>query len=78
MKVLVIGYGSMGQKHVASLKINKFKEIYVLTQQKNIAYPTIKKMSQIHFSIMWSVLYPLFMNLWNVIYIQTFSIFIKY
>lgn len=48
MKVLVIGYGSMGQKHVASLKINKFKEIYVLTQQKNIAHPTIKKLSQIH------------------------------
>jgi len=37
--VLIIGYGSIGQKHGALLKKNrKISKIYVLTSRKKIPY----------------------------------------
>ena len=46
--VLIIGYGSIGQKHGALLKKNrKISQIYVLTSRKKIPFTKIKNLKEI-------------------------------
>jgi len=48
MIVLVIGYGSMGKKHVESLKNIGIKDIHILSKQKKIPFKTINRISEIN------------------------------
>ena len=46
--VLIIGYGSIGQKHGALLKKKKkISKIYVLTSRKKIPFTKIKNLEEI-------------------------------
>ena len=48
MKVLIIGYGSIGKRHAKILSnINKIKELRVLTSQKKIPYKQINRINKI-------------------------------
>jgi len=44
---LIIGYGSIGEKHARVLSVlNKFTKIYVFSSKKKIPYPKINKLSE--------------------------------
>ena len=48
MKVLIIGYGSIGKRHAKILlNIKKIRELKILTSQKNIPFKTIKQINKI-------------------------------
>ena len=48
-KILIIGYGSIGQRHAYILKkYFKLKEIYILTKQNCKPFKKINKLSEIN------------------------------
>jgi len=48
MKVLVIGYGSIGAQHTRVLaSMENVKEVFVLSSQSNLPYPTINTLDEI-------------------------------
>ena len=48
MKVLIIGYGSIGKRHAKILlNIKKIKELKIFTGQKNISFKTINEIEKI-------------------------------
>ena len=76
---LIIGYGSIGEKHARVLSVlNKFTKIYVFSSKKKIPYPKINKLSEKYsatgqdlYSYLDGLLYADYIGYWNYINLET-------